>query len=72
MFVKVWTRDDDGKAFTEEILVARRENDLKIIYIKFLYYFFAQKSRSIAIPFTLRFDFLRGLAFACFLLMVGI
>ena len=40
--------------------------------MKFLYYFFAQKSLSIAIPFTLRFDFLRGLALACFLLMAGI
>ena len=37
-----------------------------------LYYFFAQKSRSIAIPYTLRFDFLRGLALACFLLIAGI
>jgi SRSO17 transposase len=31
-FVKVWTRDDDGKAFTEEILVARRENDGKMSF----------------------------------------
>jgi hypothetical protein len=40
--------------------------------MKLLYYFFEQKSFSIAIPFTLRFDFLRGLALACFLLMAGI
>jgi SRSO17 transposase len=31
-FVKVWTRDDDGKAFTEEILVSRRENDGKLSF----------------------------------------
>jgi SRSO17 transposase len=31
-FVKVWTQDEDGKGFSEEILVARRENDGKLSF----------------------------------------